>query len=70
LTHAHIEATERLTLGGLPVTIAVAGSIGSILVEPGADSDLALRRAVAAMYLAEHSAGPKCEKTNLPPKFR
>ena len=37
----------------MPIEVAVAASIGSIIVEPDEDFDHALRRADAAMYLAK-----------------
>jgi len=40
-------------VGGKPVVVAISGSIGSVMVEPDDDLDLALRRADAAMYRAK-----------------
>ncbi len=45
---------------GVPVT--VAESIGSIMVEPGEDIDLALRRADAAMYRAKRNEPISAER--------
>ncbi len=50
-----------VAVNGVPIAVAAPGSVGSILVEPGEDLDLALRRADAAMYQTKRRQSPSLQ---------